>query len=86
MKNPLIKNAKDTVKLGIFSMGGMGVMGAMKGAMGNMPGVDAAAKAGMNNTSNIVGSGLQLANIGQLAKTGMSLTDQLRPKKKHGGK
>ena len=74
MKNPLIKQAKNTVKLGIFSMGGMGAMGAMQG----IPGMPAAAK----GTTNIVGAGLNLANIGQLAKTGMTITKGMNPKKK----
>jgi len=82
MKNPLMKNAKDTVKLGIVSMGGMGVMGSMRGVMGSVPGVTASEKASMGATSNIVGSGLQLTNVGQIAKTGMSLTKMFGNKKK----
>jgi len=82
MKNPLMKNAKDSIKLGLGSMAGMGVMGTMQGSLGGIPGISAEAKTGMASTTGIVGAGLNLANIGQLAKTGMSLTDQFKTKKR----
>ena len=77
MKNPLMKNAKDTMKLGIVSMGGIGTMGIMQGSLGNIPGISAEAKTGLSSTTSIVGGGLNLANIGQLSKTGLSIAKML---------
>ena len=62
----LMKNAKNTVKLGIVSGVGMGVMGAM------------GAPAGLTNT---VGAGLNIANIGQMGKTGMDVAGMFSDKK-----
>ena len=73
MRNPLMKNAKNTIKLGMTSMVGMGAMGAI----GSVPGMPAAAK----NTANIAGVGLNLVNIGQLSKTGMDLTKIIKVKR-----
>lgn len=67
--NELMDNAKDTMSLGIMSMAGMGAMGAMS----SIPGMPAQA----STVAGIAGSGLALANVGQLAKTGMSLTNTL---------
>ena len=67
--NELMDNAKDTIGLGIGSMAGLGAMGAMQ----NLPGMPKEA-AGI---TSIAGSGLMLANVGQMAKTGMSLTNTL---------
>ena len=67
--NKLMSSAKDTMKLGMFSMAGMGAMGAMS----NVPGMPAEA----SNVVGIAGSGLALANIGQLGKTGMVVADSL---------
>lgn len=67
--NELMDNAKDTMGLGIMSMAGMGAMGAMS----TIPGMPAQA----SQVAGIAGSGLALANVGQLAKTGMSLTNTL---------
>lgn len=62
----LMKNAKDTIKLGVVSGVGMGVMGAM-GAPANL--------------TNTVGAGLNLANVGQLGKTGYSMAKMFSDKK-----
>ena len=59
-KNKLMKNAKDTVKLGVVSMGGMGAMGALR----SVPGMPTQA----GTTVGIVGSGLALTNVGQMVK------------------
>ena len=75
-RNSLMDDTKDTVKLGIGSMAGMGAIGAMT----KIP--------GMPNTPipGIVGSGLAIANIGQLGKTGMNMAhrmgNQTRQRKK----
>ena len=57
---------KDTMKIGMTTMVGQGVLGSMA----NLPGMPSQAK----GTANIAGSALNLANIGQLGKVGMSLT------------
>jgi hypothetical protein len=71
MTNKHIKNAKDTIGLGIVSMGGMGAMGAMS----SIPGMPASPVPGM------VGAGLAISNIGQLSKNAMSITDMGHYKK-----
>lgn len=68
--NELMKNAKDTIKLGVISQAGMGAMGAMT----SVPGMPAQA----SNIAGVAGAGLTLANVGQLAKTGMSLTKLMK--------
>jgi len=68
------KAMKDTIKVGIGSMAGMAGIGAMAA----LPGMPAAA-AGAAGTAY---TGLGLVNIGQLAKTGMSLADDLSSKDK----
>ena len=65
----LMKNAGNTVKLGVGSMAGMGVLGAMGSASG-MP-----KQAG--NIAGIAGAGLAFANVGQFAKTGMGVAGML---------
>jgi len=73
-KKETLKDAtKDTVKLGIASMAGMGALGAMS----NVPGMPAAASGVVTTT----GAGLGLANIGRMAKTGMTITRQMAPQK-----
>ena len=75
-----MSEAKDTMKLGVASMAGMGVMGAMT----SVPGMPAQA----SQTAGVVGSGLTLLNVGQLAKSGMAVVDVMSPteKKKTGNK
>jgi len=68
-KNSMISAAKETMGVGVASMAGYGVMGSM----GSIPGMPA----GASNVTNIAGAGLQLANVGQLAKTGMGLTSMM---------
>jgi len=64
-KKTLIDHSKDTIGLGVTSMAGMGVMGGMAA----IPGMPAAAGA----TVGTVGAGLNLANVGQMAKVGMAI-------------
>jgi len=61
------KMIKDTMKLGIGSMAGMGAMGAME----TIPGMPKTPIPG------IVGSGLAIANVGQLSKNAMGLTSMM---------
>ncbi len=61
------KMVKDTVKLGVGGMAGMGAIGIM----GNMPGMPKTPIPG------IVGSGLAIANVGQLSKNAMGLTSMM---------
>jgi hypothetical protein len=63
MSKKLYSNMKDSVKLGIGSMAGLGAIGAM----GAVPGMPASPVPG------IVGTSVGLANVGQLAKTGMGV-------------
>jgi hypothetical protein len=63
----LMKNAKDTVKLGVVSMAGMGLLGSLS-KIPNMP-----IQAG--TITKTAGAGLALANVGQLAKTGTSIVN-----------
>jgi hypothetical protein len=73
-QNMVNKAYKDTMKLGIASMAGSSVLGAMGGVTG--------APAGIANTAN---AGLGLLNVGQLAKTGMGVANMTasgsRPRK-----
>ena len=55
---------KDTIKVGVGSMAGMGIIGSM----GSMPGMPS------NNISSIASAGFTLANVGQLSKNAMGLT------------
>lgn len=67
------KMVKETMQVGIGSMAGMGAVGMM----GQIPGMPA------NNTSQIVGASMGIANIGQLSKNAMNLTKMMgKPKKK----
>jgi len=69
-ENSLMREAKNTVGVGVTSMAGYGVLGAM----GSVPGMPAQAA----GVIPIAGAGLQLANVGQLAKTGLSLAKSLQ--------
>jgi NADPH-dependent curcumin reductase CurA len=62
-KSELYNQAIDSAKLGVVSMGGMAAMGALAPIAG-----PAAAP-----VVPLVGSGLVLANIGQMGKVGMTL-------------
>jgi hypothetical protein len=66
----LMGNMKDTMGLGVGSMAGMGVMGAM----GSTPGMPKAA-GGITGT---VGSSMSLLNTGQMAKNAMSITNMMK--------
>jgi len=67
----LVKGAKDTLKLGVLSMGGMTAMGALGGvAVG--AGVSPHAVQGLQTTT---GAALGLANVGNLAKQSFVLVD-----------
>jgi hypothetical protein len=68
------KQVKDTVKTGISSMMGMSVMGSMS----NLPGMPVQAK----NVAGIANAGLMLTNVGQLGKTGLSMTKMMGNSKK----
>lgn len=61
------KLLKESLQVGIGSMAGMGAIGAM----GSVPGMPASPVAG------IVGSSVGLANVGQLAKTGMGIAGMM---------
>ncbi len=71
-KKKLMKEVKNTVKLGVVSMAGMGALGMLGGVAGpHAAGV-----------IPIVGAGVGLANIGQMAKTGMAVVGTLPGEKK----
>ena len=74
MTKKIMKEAKNTIKLGIVS--GAGMVGV--GALGVI------APAGATKVTGIVGAGLTLANVGQLGKTGMVVAENLGVKKKKG--
>jgi len=69
-KNQMMGAVKDTMGVGVASMAGYGVLGAM----GSVPGMPAQAA----GVIPIAGAGLQLANVGQLAKTGMTLVKSIK--------
>jgi hypothetical protein len=58
-------NVKDTIKTGVTSLAGMGIIGTTS----SMPGMPAQA----SGTANVINTGLHLANVGQLAKTGIDI-------------
>jgi len=77
----LMDATKDTMKVGVASMGGMMALGSM----GSIPGMPAAAK----GIIPIAGAGMVLANTGQLLKTTKTLTGVLtdeKPKQKTSSK
>lgn len=74
-KNELMGNIKDTMAVGIGSMAGLGAMGAMA----NLPGMPAEA----GTVSRVAGSGLVLANVGQLGKTGMGIASSFKQTTKY---
>ena len=61
----MMKHAKESVGLGVVSMGGLGAMGAMS----NIPGMPAQA----GNVVGIAGSGLALANVGKMTEVAMDI-------------
>jgi len=65
MKKSMMKHAKESVGLGVLSMGGLGAMGAMNNILG-MP-----AQAG--NVTGVVGVGLTLTNVGKMVGVGMDI-------------
>lgn len=68
-----MKKVKKTIALGVGSMAGIGAMGAIS----NIPGMPAAA----GNTLGIASSGINLANIGNLASIGMNIIPKNKIKK-----
>ena len=81
-KDRLMKEAKATMGLGVGTMAGMGVLGAM----GNVPGMPAEAVGAQRTAS----AGLALLPVGQLAKVGLVVADvddsKTKTKKKTGNK
>jgi len=75
MGNKLMRQAKDTVKLGIMSNVGLGAVGSIGGIKG-MP-------AQASNITSLTGSSLRLANIGNLANIGMGIVNPFKQKKKY---
>ena len=69
----MMGRAKSQIKTGIVTMTGMSAMGGIAGTP-SFP----AAGAGMLGT---IGGGLNLANVGETAKTGMHLTKMFSDKK-----
>ena len=73
-KESMMDAAKSTMGLGVVSMAGMGAMGAIAplapGASAIMP---------------IAGAGFTMLNIGRMGKTGMTIADHMRLKKKKFG-
>lgn len=65
-----MKNVKNTVGLGIASMGGMFALGSME----SLPGMPAQAK----GVTSIASAGLNIANVGQLSKTSMGILDSFK--------
>jgi len=74
MTKKLMKSAKDTMKVGMGTMGGHLAIGAMS----SIPGMPAQAA----GSANIAHAGLNLVNVGQLAKTSMSMIESISPSKK----
>ena len=67
------KMVKNTMSLGMSTMAG----GFALGTMANMPGMPAEAK----GTANIAMTGMNLANIGNLANVGMNIMPTSKGKK-----
>ena len=67
--NPMMDRAKETMGVGIVSMGGLGAMGAMR----NIPGMPAEA----GNVIGVAGAGFSMVGIGQMTKNAMTMTDML---------
>jgi len=65
-KNSLLKDAKDSIKLGAVSMVGLNITGQLGSLVPGSSGIQ----------SNIA-TGLSLANIGQTAKVGLNVTKML---------
>lgn len=78
VKDKLMPELKNTVKLGIGSMAGIGALGSMA----NIPGMPSQA----GQVTQITGSSLALLNVGQMVKNTKVLTNTLNSKKtKHKG-
>ena len=71
----MYKRAKSTMKTGVATMTGNLVIGNIAGVKG-MP---ASGVASMGTIS----AGMNMANIGELSKTGMSMTEMLGKKKSY---
>ena len=70
MVKKYMKMVKGTVGLGVGSMAGLGVIGSM----GSIPGMPA----GTGAITGAVGSGLTLANVGNLANIGMNIMPKIK--------
>jgi len=69
MKNKLIKDAEDSVKLGVLSMAGLNVTGQL----GKLT-------PGSSGLQSNIATRLNLANVGQTAKVGLDVTKMLGDK------
>lgn len=65
--------AKDNVKMGVLSMGGHGILGSM-GSIPSMPGEASTA-------GSMASTGLNLASLGMVAKTGLGIVEMPNMKK-----
>lgn len=63
----LLKDVKDSVKLGITSVAGLGVVGAIGS---NVP--------GSSGIQSSVSTGVNLANVGQMGKVGINLAKSFK--------
>ena len=70
MTNKMIKN---TLKLGVGSMAGLGAIGAM----GNIPNMPA------NNVSSLASSSMGLANVSNMANIGMNILPKTKTHNHH---
>ena len=69
-KNPIMRNVRDTMTIGIGSMVGMKALGSVS----KIPGSNAAVNSGVMSAA---GTGMLLANTAQMAKTGMGIMQPL---------
>lgn len=67
------KMLKDTMKVGIGSMAGLGIMGSM-GNIPNMP---------VNNIPQITSASMNIINVGQMGKNAVDISKMMSQKKKY---
>ena len=72
--NPVMKLAKESVGVGVATTAG----GVAIGAIAGVHGFPAAGAAGLGTAM----AGLNLVNVGQLARTGLGITNMMVPKNK----
>jgi hypothetical protein len=73
-KDVLMKEASDIMKVGVTTTVGHGLLGGLSAAPGMPP------QAG--GVTRLAGAGLTLVNVGQLAKSGLTVAKTLTPSKK----